>query len=253
MDKMTIAAQLYTVRDFTQTAVEIEKALRKVKAIGYNAVQVSKMGPIDPAHLKNLADEIGLRICVTHTPIERLKDDLDAVIKEHQLWNCGYVGLGSMPQEYRSNKESFQAFIKETSEIAKKIADHGLQFVYHNHKFEFEKFDGITGMEILFNETNPKEFGFIIDTYWIQAGGADPVAWIKKVKGRMGVVHFKDMAIKDNEQIFAEIGEGNLDWPSIIKACRDTGVKWYAIEQDKCLRDPFESLAISWKFLQKYV
>lgn len=253
MDQMTIVAQLYNVRDYTQTPEGIEKTLRKVKAIGYNSIQVSKIGPIDPLRLKDLAEEIGLTICATHTPYERLKDDLDAVIKEHQLWKCHYIGLGSMPQQFRADLQGFRMFIKEASAIAKKIADHGLSFVYHNHKFEFEKFDGVTGMEVLLNETNPKEFGFIIDTYWIQAGGANPVDWIYKVKGRMGVVHLKDMAIKNNEQIFAEIGEGNLDWPLIIKACRETGVKWYAIEQDKCLRDPFESMAISWKYLQQYI
>lgn len=253
MNGQNIAAQLYTVREFTQTPDEIKKTLWKIKQIGYHSIQVSKTGPIEPIHLKELSKEIGLTICATHTPYERLKDDLDAVIAEHRLWNCQYVGLGAMPMEYRSGKEGFQSFIKEISGIAKIIADNGLQFVYHNHRFEFEKFDGVTGMEILFNETNPREFGFIIDTYWIQAGGANPVEWIRKVQGRMAVVHFKDMAIKSNEQIFAEIGEGNLDWPAIIKACRETGVKWYAVEQDKCLGDPFDSLATSLRFLQKFI
>jgi len=251
MNKKSITAQLYTIRDFMKTPEDIEKSLKRVKEIGYDAVQVSKTGPIEPEKLKEIVDKLGLQICVTHTPYERIKDETEAVIREHKLWNCQYVGLGSMPEKFRADKEGYRSFIKEISGPAKQIADSGLQFVYHNHKFEFEKFDGITGMEILFNETDPKAFGFEIDTYWVQAGGANPVEWIKKVKGRMGVVHFKDMAIKSNEQIFAEIGQGNLNWPEIIKACREIGVKWYAVEQDKCLRDPFESLEISFKYLQK--
>jgi hypothetical protein len=39
----------------------------------------------------------------------------------------------------------------------------------------------------------------------------------------------------------------------IIKACRDTGVSWYAVEQDICLRDPFESLKISLEYLMNYI
>jgi sugar phosphate isomerase/epimerase len=108
-------------------------------------------------------------------------------------------------------------------------------------------------MDILFSETDPEYFGFEIDTFWIQSGGANPVEWIYKVNGRMDVVHFKDMAIKEDQQIFAEIGEGNLNWDAIVKACRETGVKWYAIEQDKCLRDPFDSLTMSLKYLGKYL
>ena len=104
-------------------------------------------------------------------------------------------------------------------------------------------------MDILLEKSDPKYFDFELDTYWIQAGGADPVEWIRKVEGRMEVIHLKDMAILDNEQVFAEIGEGNLDWPRIFQACRDIGVKWYAVEQDSCLRDPFESLAISFRYI----
>lgn len=253
MNKMNITAQLYTVKEFTKTPKDIEETLKKVKRIGYNAIQVSGFGPIEPEKLKSLAEDIGLKICVTHTAYNRLINDLDNVIREHKLWDCENIGLGSMPKEFRTRREGYDEFIKIISPIAEKITNSGLKFVYHNHKFEFEKYDGITGLEILFNETNPETFCFEIDTYWVQAGGANPVEWIKKVEGRMDVVHFKDMAIKDNEQIFAEIGEGNLDWRSIIKVCRETGVKWYAVEQDKCLRDPFESLEMSFKYLMQYV
>jgi len=253
MDQCHIAAQLYTLRDFIKTPEDIRKTLRKVREIGYESVQVSGMGPVDPIVLKEMMEELGLSICVTHTPPYRLKNDLGNVIKEHRLWNCSYIGLGSMPNEYRTSGEGFRAFIKEYSEIGKKIADAGLHFVYHNHRFEFEKFNGITGMDMLLNETDPDIIGFIIDTYWVQAGGADPVEWVKKVKGRMNIVHFKDMAIKSNQQVYAEIGEGNLNWANIIEACRETGVIWYAVEQDDCLRDPFESLAMSFKYLQGFI
>ena len=106
-------------------------------------------------------------------------------------------------------------------------------------------------MDIMLENADPDAFEFELDTYWIQAGGANPVDWIKKVDGRMSVVHFKDMMIKGDAQHFAEIGEGNLNWPDIIKACRDTGVVWAPVEQDTSFRSPFESLEISFKNLQE--
>ncbi len=253
MNKDSIAAQLYTLRDFMKTPDAIFETLKRVKQMGYNAVQVSGIGPIEPLLLKKMAEETGLEICATHTSYDRLKNDIDAVIEEHKLWNCEYIGLGGLPQSFRSSQDGYVAFLTEVSGFTRKIKQSGLQFVYHNHKFEFEKFGGKTGLEILFDNSDPGTFGFEIDTYWVQAGGGNPVDWIRKVDGRMGIVHFKDMAIKEDQQIFAEIGEGNLDWPSIIKACRETGVKWYAIEQDVCLRDPFESLAISLRYLENYL
>jgi len=253
-----IAAQLYTVREFTKTPQDIRNTFKMVRQIGYEAVQLSALGPIDPAELKSIADEYGLKICITHTPYHRIVNDFDNVAREHKLWQCEYVGLGmmppvsaDMPDGFERSGEGYRAFARRMSEVAKKYNNVGLKFAYHNHNFEFEKYDGITGMDILLQESDPQTFGFELDTYWVQAGGADPVEWIYKVKGRMGVVHLKDMAIMDGKQVYAEIGQGNLNWDKIIKACEETGVEWYAVEQDVCMRDPFESLKMSFDYLSE--
>jgi Xylose isomerase-like TIM barrel. len=253
MDRYSIAAQLYTLRDYLKTPEEISETLKKVHEIGYHAVQVSGMGPVDPMRLKEIVDGLDIKICATHISYDRLKNNLDNVIREHKLWECEYVGLGSMPQQYATSRDGYMEFIKDISVVAERVTQSGLKFVYHNHNFEFEKFDGRTGFDILFDETEPADFGFEVDTYWVQAGGANPVDLIKKVKGRMGIVHFKDMAMKNGQQVFSEIGEGNLDWDTIIKSCRETGVKWYAIEQDICQRNPFDSLEMSLRYLETFI
>lgn len=246
---MILAAQLYTVREFMKTPEDIRASLKKVRDIGYTSVQVSGIGHIEPKELKRITDELGLSICATHIPYKRFREDLENVIKEHQLYQCPYVGIGSMPPEFR-NEEGFYRFAKEFDKIGAELKKNGLQFVYHNHRFEFEKFNGKLGLEILMDETGPENFWFLLDTYWVQSGGADPVRWIHKLKGRMGVIHFKDMAILNDQQIFAEIGNGNLEWDSIIQACSETGIEWIAIEQDTCLGDPFDSLKQSYEFLK---
>lgn len=248
---MKIAAQLFTVRDYTQTEEELKRTLKKIKDIGYNAVQVSSIGPIEPEKVKKLVDDVGLDICATHISFERLKNDLKNVIKEHKLWNCDYVGLGIMPEKYRNSAEGIREFIKEINPIAKEIKENNLQFIYHNHNIEFAKHGDKTGMEILFEESNPEYFDFEIDTYWVQAGGANPVDWIKKVNKRMDVVHFKDMTVDDWDPLMAEIGEGNLNWNKIIKTCKENEVKWACVEQDICPGDPFDSLEISFNNLKE--
>ena len=60
------------------------------------------------------------------------------------------------------------------------------------------------------------------------------------------------MVIHEGAQIMAEVGEGNLNWPAILNACRESGVAWYAVEQDICQRDPFDSLAISYRNLKAW-
>jgi len=253
MNKPTIGAQLYTIREFTRTPEGIASSMKRVKEMDYNAVQVSGFGPVDHQKVKDIMDAEGLTICATHIRYDSLKNDLQDVIKQHKLWNCKYVGLGAMPAEYAQSAKGYVEFAKKASEIARVLADNGLRFIYHNHNFEFMKFDGVTGIDILLNETDPEVFDFEIDTYWVQAGGANPVDWIKKVKGRMKVVHFKDMGVDSNRQaMMTEVGEGNINWPEVIKACEEIGVEWALVEQDICKRDPFESLSISLKNLKGF-
>ena len=241
-----LAAQLYTLRDFTKTPDDITATLKKVAALGYEAVQLSALGPIDPAQLRSVCDGEGLSICATHISFERMRDETAAVIEEHDIYGCPYVGIGGMPAEYRTSGEGFSRFAQEASSVAGKLKEAGQTFVYHNHSFELQRFGDRTGLQILLEDSDPRSFMFELDTYWVQHGGGSPVAWIEAVSGRLPVIHFKDMQITaEGTQIYAEVGEGNLDWQSIIDACDLADVQWYIIEQDVCLRDPFESLEIS--------
>ncbi len=249
MSTSQLAAQLYTLRDFTKTPSDIAQTMKKVKQLGYDAVQCSALGPIDPHELKEIVDGEGLTICATHTSYERMRDEPQAVIDEHQLWGCKHAAIGGLPREYRT-AEGFVKFAKDASEVGKRLAEGGLVFSYHNHSFELEKFNGRTGLEILYEESDPEYFHSELDTYWIQHGGGDSAVWIRKLKGRAQIVHLKDMAMRGSTQLFAEVGEGNLNWPAILDACKGAGVEWYIIEQDTCQRDPFESLGISLRNLK---
>ena len=252
---MKLGAQLYTVRVFTKTPEDIEKTLRKIKSMGFDVVQISGFGPMDPHKLGDLVHELDLDVCITHSSYDRIVGDLDNLIEEHRMMGCDAIGIGSMPQKFRGSAEGVEAFIKEMIPVAKKLADAGMSFGYHNHNFEFMRFDGRLLMDRLI-EDSPKEFGFILDTYWLQAGGVTPSDYIRKTAGRMKVCHFKDMQIVPDEkgrasQLFTEVGEGNLNLADCMKACVESGVSHIVIEQDICPGDPFESLAVSYKNLKK--
>lgn len=250
MKRSTIAAQMYTFREYAQTEEGLANTFSRLKEIGYDAVQVSGIGPIDPRKVKELAVQNDLTICATHIPYDRLTGELQAVAEQHKLWDCKYVGLGMVPDRYRNSAEGYRTFAQEASEIGRQLKkEYGLQFVYHNHQIEFEKYDGKTAMDILLEESDPDAFGFELDMYWVQAGGGDPAQWAHKVEGRMQVVHLKDMEIVDGQAVFAEVGHGNMNTPAIIEACRLTGVEWYVVEQDVCRRDPFDSVKMSLDYL----
>ena len=248
---MKIAAQLYNCRDYTKTPEDIEATLRRTKAIGFDVIQISGFGPCDPDLLAGWVKEIGLEVCLTHTPWPRLADsgELKKVIAEHKKLGCPLIGLGSRPSDvYPNSYEGWTRFIKKAREITARIKDEGLNFSYHNHDFEFEKWNGVLAIDRLIEEV--PDMYFTLDTFWVQAGGGNSLNYIKKLAGRIEVIHFKDFRIVNRARQFAEIGEGNLDWDEIIPLCKSTGIPCAAIEQDAdWLDDPFESLAMSRKFL----
>lgn len=253
MKNLNLSAQLYTLRDFTKTKDDFKKTLLKIKEIGYQSFQYSGVGFNDPAYVAKCLRETEMILSATHTNPGRLLDDLSAVIDEHKSWNCEYVGIGMMPESYRTSEKGIIDFARQFSEVGQKLKENGLTLVYHNHHFEFMKYNGRLIMDILLEESDQRYFDFEIDTYWVQAGGANPVDWIYKVNNRMQYIHFKDMGINNSTQVFKPVGEGNLDWPSILKACRETDVRWCAVEQDTCEGSPFDALKASYdNLMDKY-
>ena len=246
-----VGAQLYTCREYTRTIEGVAETLEKVADIGYSAIQISGFGPVDPQEVAKLVEANGLTVASTHMSWERFRGDLDAVIEEHLLWKCKHPAIGGLPAEYRG-LEGIKLFAEELAPIAEKLASAGMDFSYHNHNHEFVKYDGELWLEALYGTIPGDMLKAEIDTYWVQAGGADPALWVEKMAGREPLLHLKDMAITSaREQRFAEIGEGNLNWARILKAAQESGVEWYLVEQDRCYdRTPFESLAISYRNLR---
>lgn len=255
MSQSVLAAQLFTIRDFTKTRADFADSMRKIREIGYRVVQVSAVGAIGDDVIKGICDDNGLSICNTHVSVEQLQNDIDGVIAQHALWDCRHVAIGGMPLAYRGSEAGFRSFAAIANGIGARLADAGLTFSYHNHSFEFVKFGNDSGLELFFAETDPRYVRAELDTYWIQHGGADPIAWTERMAGRMPVIHLKDMVMLPSadgrgRQAMAEVGEGNLNFAGILAACERAGVEFYAVEQDICQRDPFESLAISYRNLR---
>jgi sugar phosphate isomerase/epimerase len=235
---------MYTLREFTKTPADIATTLARVKKLGYDAVQLSALGPIDPNELANILNNEGLVCCATHISMDRTKNETSAVIEDHKLWNCSYTAIGGFfPKD--PTEQDWLNFARDYNDVARKFDGSGLAIGYHNHSHELARYGSTTALQMLLDMLSPNVW-FEIDTYWIAHGGGDPIQWIDKVSGRIPCVHFKDMAVRnDRTQYMAEVGVGNLNWRGIVEACKRAGVRWYIVEQDICYRDPFDSVKTS--------
>ena len=256
MKNFVVGAQLYSVRSLTQTAEGLKNVLESVKAMGYTTCQLSGQSREIPDEV--VADylaETGVRCVVTHNSMDDFENALPQLIARHKKWNCKYAGLGAMPAQYKQSAETFKAFALRANEIAAKLKDEGIVFVYHNHAFEFNRFDGVLGMDVLFDNFGDN-VQFELDSYWVQAGGANPVDWFKKVNGRMEVAHFKDMRGTCEFQphcTMVPVGEGNINFLALKQICEETGVLYAEVEQDNAVQNenPLGQLEISANNLKK--
>lgn len=247
-----VAAQLYTLRDHTKTPDDIARTLEKVRAIGYEAVQASALGPIEEARLLQLAKDNGLTICATHEGIGDLFNSTQEVIEKLQALECKHTALGFPGGVDLASREGVLDFGEKIDAAAGKFAEAGLTLSHHNHHHEFRKIDGgQSPMEILLENT--KNLGFELDTYWVQYGGANPESWCRKCDGRLPLLHLKDYGLTGDDRpapVFAEIGNGNLEFAHIIRAAEESGCEWFIVEQDTTPGDPFESLQISFDYIK---
>jgi sugar phosphate isomerase/epimerase len=252
--RSVIAAQGYTVRDFAKTPADVVTACAKLKKIGYDAVQVSAWAAMPPEEMAKILKGEGLVCCATHIGWDAVQKDPAKVAADHAILGCKHTAIGSGPNIWDAATPKTEAywseFAKKASEIARTLKKLGLACGYHNHAVEFEKVGKRTIMDVIIEDSDPAALTMEIDTFWVQHGGADPAAYIRKVANRIPLLHLKDFTMLNNKITMAEVGEGNMNWKSILAAAKESKVEWYIVEQDTCQRDPFESLAISLRNLR---
>lgn len=248
-----IAVTLYNLRDYCKTESDLDATLDKVCAIGYQAVQVSGT-PLPADVIKKQLDSHNLFCCATHENMQTIAGDIAPLVDRLKTLECDFTALGAPPAEYRDSLEHVDQLIDIFNRQGEKLMEHGIRLGYHNHDFEFGRIPGSRQilLDRFYANTDPKNVSAEIDVHWVTRGGGSPVHWIHRVAGRMPVCHFKDFAWVNGSGVFCEIGEGNLDWPEIIRACNETGVRWFSIEQDRTFmdRDIFESIKISFDNLK---
>ena len=242
-----LGVQLYTIRDYMKDEESIRTSFRKLREMGYDIGQTAGYF-VGAEKFAEIAKETGLKICGTHCGFNDLIADPDKAMREHELLGTTNIGIGGMPGEARESLDALKAFIDKANEFAAYIAKSGFKFTYHNHSFEFRKFDGKTMLDYLVEGFDKDNVSFVLDTYWVQHGGGDVRAWMEKLAGRIDILHLKDMGMADKQYI-TEIGQGNINFDGIIETADKIGVKYYVVEQDTCPGDPFESLKISKKYI----
>ena len=253
---MEFGLNLYSLRGQIKTEEDFLNTLIRLKEMGYSYAQLSGR-PIEGELVKRVSEKAGMPIVLTHSPVARIKDDTENLVKDHRDFNCVRVGLGGYVNNANIPEEEKRQQIKDLQEFAEKLNKYGAKFYYHNHHFEFVKLsDGLTVYDHIILEC--PDVNLIMDTYWLQMGGVDIIEYVRKAKGRIDCVHLKDYEVTFDENAqfkakFAPIGDGNINFKKIIPEMVKAGVKYFLVEQDDATTydDPFEQVERSIKYLKE--
>lgn len=243
--KLPVAIQLYSVRDAMEK--DFAGTLKKIAGLGYKGVEFAGFGGFPAVQMKELLGELGLIPVGSHTSMASLQGNLDEIIEYNLTIGNKYI---ICPFNKYESKDDYISAAKFYDECGKKIRAFGLELLYHNHDFEFTKYDGEYGLDIIFKNVKPENVGAELDLGWIFYTGIDPAAFLKNFKKRCPLVHIKDF-MSIGEKTFTEIGNGLVDVKGIAAAAVEAGVEWLIVEQDVSNSTPMESARINLENMKK--
>jgi sugar phosphate isomerase/epimerase len=251
MSRMGIGVQLYTLRDDMQA--NMEGTLRKVAELGYEGVEFAGYYGMEAAALKKLLDEIGLTAIGSHVSLQKLRTDLQGEIDYLKTLGAKYLICPYVGDQERQNAEDWKRIFAELEQFGAEARKQGLQFLYHNHAFEFEiEVNGAYVFDAMYASISPESVQVEMDVCWVQFAGQDPLAYISKYAGRLPLLHFKDFTKDaDRKIVTLELGLGDVALAKVIEAAVKAGVEWLIVEQDYCQKPPLVSVENSLKWVQE--
>ncbi len=258
--KGPLGLQLYSLRaDFTKN---VEQALDITKQFGFKDVELAGTYNLPPEKFKALLAKNGFNPVSGHFPYARFKTDAHEIAHEAEELGLKFAGCAWADHKTRGKYtiEEAREAVKVFNAAGAELKEHGIQFFYHCHGFEFAPTGNgdETFMDILIKETNPEHVAFEMDVFWVVHPGHDPVKWLQKYPGRWQLMHVKDMRKGTKTGDFTggtdvkndvAIGTGLMDWPAILKAAQKSGVKYYFIEDESPTVK--EQIPVSLKYLSE--
>lgn len=254
--------------------------LERLAGLDVKAVEVSQI-PMDEANtadlergIRELGIEVGaLSVALKPGPVatgDNLEEHLDKIVADCKRLGTRFVRIGMMPFTAMVSKQACEEWAAECEQGAQKLADAGVTLCYHNHHVDLAQFDGERIFDIV-RRVAPS-VNFEVDLHWVQRGGMAPLDMLEAYAGVCKLIHVKDFRVvplsaeaveKFNSgdvqggfaaflglAQFAEVGQGNMNWPALLPAAEKAGAEFFFIEQDDTYgRDPFDCIEDSRRYL----
>jgi sugar phosphate isomerase/epimerase len=260
LKKFGVGLQLYTIRD--AMGKDVPGSLKKVSDIGFKNLELAdynngKFYGYLPGEFKKMVNDLGMDIISSHAGVNPKGITHDEAVKmaeDHAKLGAKYCMQPWVNPEDRKTVAGYQKMVADWNMVGKVMKEHGVQFGYHNHDFEFDTVEGkVPYFDIFMKEMDKDVMTMEIDLFWTTKAGQKPIELFKKYPGRFQLFHLKDMYTKqapifttDGVSDFAPVGEGLINFKEILAAGSIAGMKYFFVEQD-ATKDgkPFDAIKTS--------
>lgn len=205
--------------------------------------------------IKAYSEEFGFAVPSLGVNGGDLTDRMDVVIASANELGATHIRIsGTNRIEGEPEADYYGRLATLLNEAGAVLKAEGITLSYHNHDAEFEDIgDGQTGYDILLAEVDPDNAAFELDLYWAVNGAADPIELITENPGRFVLFHVKDaqrVTVDGEEQItFATVGQGFIDFPTILALPEVADVEYFFIENDRPEPDGVTSTCEGYAYL----
>ena len=256
--------QLWSIREHFKTVEDTKDAFERIAGMGYTQVQTAGTYDfIDPTQFRAFADAAGLSIVGTHYNFDRIRDDIEGTMRYHRILGTNEIGIGGYATP---TFEDLKRFIAEFNRLGAIYAKEGFVLSYHNHSGEFSRqfreIEGKCKFDYLVDELDPTTTCFNLDAAWTQLAGVDVRATIERLRGRINILHLKDveadvpymhgdtLVTRGPRRI--EVGRGNMNFRDIIRTGEACGIKYFVVEDEVYSTGvPMESVAMSASYIKE--
>jgi sugar phosphate isomerase/epimerase len=252
-----IGIQLIIFRD--RARQDLAGVLRDVARAGYDGVETGNLyRSMAPAEVHALFEETGLSVTGAHAGYGEIADmaKVDEDIQFLKGMGARYLMCSGVADQ--KSIAGYERSAEVFNRVGRRCREAGIDFCYHNHNWEFASLGGHVALHRLAELTDPEYVKLCVDVFWVAVGGEDPAAFIRRYANRIPYFHIKDgqwdVGRPGKATRFTELGAGNVDLRSAVRAALQVHPEWLVYEQDTSYdRNPVESATESLKYLQQIV
>lgn len=245
---IALGVQLYSVRN--SMPADVAGHLAGIKAMGYEGIEFAGYYDLEAKALRQLLDDHGLVCFGSHLRLDVLLGDrFEETVEFNGILGNKRLVVASMG----SGVDTIDAWTKVADTfngIAEKLRPLGMKVGFHNHTIEFEPIDGQVPLDLFYNLTH-KDVFLQLDTGHAVHAGVDAAAYIEKLPGRVLSIHAAEWTASNPAAL---IGEGDVNWPQVLRACEKVGgTEVYIVEEESDAYPGLEGIDLSLQNLRKFI